>query len=122
MTTTYYSEEHEWVTVDGDTATMGITKFAAEQMGDVVFVDQQDTGTGFQKGDEIGAIESVKVASEIYAPVDGEIVAVNSDLADNPGTLNEDPEGAAWIYKIKISDDSQLADLMDRKAYDDMTG
>jgi len=119
---TYYSDEHEWLTVDGDTATLGITKHAAEQLGDVVFVEQQDAGEEFEKGGEIGVIESVKAASEIYAPVDGEIVQVNDTLADNPGALNEDPEGAAWIYKIKLSDASQLEELMDLDGYKALIG
>ncbi|MEX0327417.1 MAG: glycine cleavage system protein GcvH [Ruegeria sp.] len=114
---TYYSEEHEWIDVDGDTATLGITKHAAEQLGDVVFVEQQEVGDEFEKDGEIGVIESVKAASELYAPVDGEIIEVNETLADNPGALNEDPEGNAWIYKIKIADTSQLEDLMDESGY-----
>ncbi|APX18164.1 glycine cleavage system protein H (plasmid) [Phaeobacter inhibens] len=120
--TTYYSEDHEWITVEGDTATLGITKHAADQLGEVVFVEQQDTGEEFEKGGEIGVIESVKAASEIYAPLDGEITAVNEDLADNPSALNEDPEGAAWIYKIKLSDTSQLEDLMDLDGYKALIG
>ena len=115
--TTYYSEDHEWLTVEGDTATLGITTHAAEQLGEVVFIEQRETGDDFEKGDEIGVIESVKAASEIYAPVDGEVVAVNDTLPDNPGALNEAPEGEAWIYKIKISDPSQLDDLMDKDGY-----
>ncbi|WP_293573830.1 glycine cleavage system protein GcvH [Phaeobacter sp.] len=120
--TTYYSEEHEWITVEGDTATLGITKHAADQLGEVVFVEQQDAGDDFEKGGEIGVIESVKAASEIYAPLDGEITEINEDLADNPGALNEDPEGGAWIYKIKLSDTSQLEDLMDLDAYKALIG
>ena len=102
---TYYSEEHEWLTVEGDTATLGITKHAAEQLGEVVFVEQQDVGEEFAKDGEIGVIESVKAASEIYAPGRWrDPTEVNETLADNPGALNEDPEGEAWIYKIKITD------------------
>ncbi len=119
---TYYSEDHEWLTVEGDTATLGITKHAAEQLGEVVFVEQQESGDEFEKSGEIGVIESVKAASEIYAPVDGEIVEVNESLADNPGALNEDPEGDAWIYKIKLSDASQLEDLMDLDGYKSLIG
>ena len=119
---TYYSEEHEWSDVNGDTATLGITKHAAEQLGDVVFVEQQEVGDEFEKDGEIGVIEAVKAASELYAPVDGEIVEVNEALADNPGALNEDPEGEAWIYKIKITDASQLEDLMDEAGYKDFIG
>jgi len=114
---TYYSEEHEWLSVEGDVATLGITKHAAEQLGEVVFVEQQEVGDEFEKDGEIGVIESVKAASELYAPVDGEIVEVNEALADNPGALNDDPEGEAWIYKVKIADASQLDDLMDEAGY-----
>jgi len=118
----YYSEEHEWVLVEGEIATVGITKHAADQLGEIVFVEQRDAGDDFEKGDEIGVIESVKAASEIYAPVDGEVVEANEVLADNPGALNESPEGDAWIYKIKLSDSSQLEDLMDLDGYKALIG
>lgn len=119
---TYYSEEHEWITVEGDVATLGITQHAADQLGEVVFVEQREAGEEFEKGGEIGVIESVKAASEIYAPLDGEVVEVNEALADNPGALNESPEGDAWIYKIKIADASQLDDLMDLDGYKALIG
>ncbi|KIC22900.1 MULTISPECIES: glycine cleavage system protein GcvH [unclassified Leisingera] len=119
---TYYSEEHEWITVEGDVATLGITQHAADQLGEVVFVEQREAGEEFEKGGEIGVIESVKAASEIYAPLDGEVVEVNEALADNPGALNESPEGDAWIYKIKLSDASQLDDLMDLDGYKALIG
>ncbi|MFY0312500.1 glycine cleavage system protein GcvH [Leisingera sp. D0M16] len=119
---TYYSEEHEWITVEGDVATLGITQHAADQLGEVVFVEQREADEEFEKGGEIGVIESVKAASEIYAPLDGEVVEVNEALADNPGALNESPEGDAWIYKIKISDASQLEDLMDLDGYKALIG
>jgi len=115
--TTYYSEEHEWVTLDGDLAIVGITAHAAEQLGDIVFIEQKEEGDEFECGDEIGVIESVKAASEIYAPVDGEVVEANSILENNPSTLNESPESDAWIYKIKLTDPSQLEGLMDLAAY-----
>ena len=120
--TTYYSEEHEWITVEGDVATLGITQHAADQLGEVVFVEQKEAGDEFEKGDEIGVIESVKAASEIYAPLDGEVVEVNEALADNPGALNESPEGDAWIYKIKLSDAGQLDGLMDLDGYKALIG
>ncbi len=120
--TTYYSEDHEWVRLDGDTGTLGITGHAAEQLGDVVFVELKETGEAFAQGDEIGVIESVKAASEIYAPVDGEIIAVNDTLADAPALVNESPEGDAWLYRIRLSDPSQLDALMDRDAYGAFTG
>lgn len=118
----YYSEEHEWVLVEGDVATVGITKHAADQLGEIVFVEQREAGDEFEKGDEIGVIESVKAASEIYAPVDGEVIEANDVLADNPGALNESPEGDAWIYKIKLSDSAQLEDLMDLDGYKALIG
>ena len=120
--TTYYTEDHEWLSVEGDIATMGITEHAAELLGEIVFVEQKDAGDDFEKGDEIGVIESVKAASELYAPVDGEVVEVNDDLADAPAKLNESPEGDAWIYKIKISDASQLENLMDAAGYKELIG
>ena len=113
----YFTADHEWLKIDGEIATIGITVHAAEQLGDIVFVELKDAGDSFSKGDEMGVIESVKAASEIYAPVDGEIVEANSKLADNPSALNEDPEGNAWLYKMKISDAGQLGGLMDADAY-----
>ncbi|WP_350335961.1 glycine cleavage system protein GcvH [Coralliovum pocilloporae] len=113
----YYSEEHEWVRVEGDTATVGITKHAADQLGDIVFVEVNEAGEEFDKGDEIGTIESVKAASEIYAPVAGEILEVNGTLEDAPASLNEDPEGGAWLCKIKVSESAELDELMDADAY-----
>lgn len=115
----YFSEEHEWILVEGDTATLGITTHAAEALGEIVFIEQKDAEDDFEKGDEIGVIESVKAASELYAPVDGEVVEINESLADNPSLLNESPEADGWIYKIKISDAGQLDDLMDADAYKD---
>ena len=119
---TYYSEEHEWVAVEADIATVGITQHAADQLGDIVFVELKEAGDEFGKGDEIGVIESVKAASEIYAPVNGEVIEANEALADNPGALNESPEGDAWIYKIKLADTSQLDDLMDLDGYNGFIG
>ena len=120
--TTYYSEEHEWIAVEGDTATVGITAHAAEQLGEIVYVEQKDGGDTFAKGDEIGVVESVKAASEIYAPVDGEIVEVNEALVDEPGKVNEDPLGDAWFFKMKAADASQMDDMMDEAAYKDFIG
>lgn len=120
--TTYYSEDHEWITVEGDTATIGITKHAADQLGEIVFVEQKEVGDEFEKGEEIGVIESVKAASEIYAPLDCEVTAVNETLEENPAALNESPEGDAWIYKVKLSDAAQLADLMDLGGYKALIG
>ncbi len=116
--TTYYTEEHEWLVVEGTTATVGITAHAAEQLGDIVFIDLQDPDTEFEAGDEIGVVESVKAASDIFAPVKGKIVEANEALADNPALANEAPEGDGWFYKIEIADASELEGLMDKAAYD----
>jgi len=115
--TTYYTEDHEWLDVDGDVATLGITEHAAEQLGEVVFVELKDVGDTFAKGDEVGVVESVKAASEIYAPVDFEILEANDSLADTPAEVNESPESDAWFYRIRITDESQLSELMDETAY-----
>lgn len=117
-----YTEDHEWLRVDGDVVVVGITEHASEQLGDVVFVELPEAETQVAKGDDICVIESVKAASDIAAPVDGEIVEVNDDLADNPGMVNEDPTGAAWFFKMKVEDMSQLDDLMDEDAYNEMIG
>ncbi|MEQ8440478.1 MAG: glycine cleavage system protein GcvH [Alphaproteobacteria bacterium] len=114
-----FSEEHEWVDVDGDVATVGITDHAQEQLGDIVFVELPDVGAEFGKDDETGVVESVKAASEVYAPVGGEIVEVNEALNDNPALVNEDAEGDGWFFKIKLSDASELDDLMSEKEYKD---
>lgn len=115
--TTYYSEEHEWLEVEGDIATLGITKHAAELLGEVVFVELKEAGDTFTKDDEIGVVESVKAASELYAPVTGEIVETNTALEETPDQVNEDPEGNSWFYKIKLDDASELEALMDENAY-----
>lgn len=116
--TTYYTEDHEWISVDGDTGTVGITKYAAEQLGDVVFVEVPEAGASFGKGDDMAVVESVKAASDVYAPISGSVTAGNDALADAPETVNEDPEGAGWFCKLKLSDPSQLNGLMDKAAYD----
>src|SRR5215217_4343426 len=103
-----YSKEHEWVTVEGDVATIGITDHAQEQLGDVVFVELPQPGKKLSKGDEAAVVESVKAASEVYAPVSGEVVEVNSDLESSPGTVNEDPAGRGWFMKIRLTDQSEL--------------
>jgi len=112
-----YADSHEYIRVEGDVGTVGISSYAQEQLGDVVFVELPEKGKVFSKGDEAAVVESVKAASEVYAPVSGEIVEANSDLEANPGLVNEDPEGGAWFVKIKISDKGELDAMMDADAY-----
>ena len=116
--TTYYTNEHEWISVDGDVGTVGITKFAAEKLGDVVFVDLPDAGKAVKKDADMAVVESVKAASAVYAPVTGEVTEANTAIVDEPAKVNEDPEGAGWFVKIKLSDKGQLSGLMDKAAYD----
>ncbi|MBA4801769.1 MAG: glycine cleavage system protein GcvH [Euryhalocaulis sp.] len=115
--TTKYTKDHEWIRVEGEVGTVGITPHAAEQLGDVVFVELPDVGANLKKGDEAAVVESVKAASEVYAPVSGEVVEVNSAIADNPGTVNEAADGAGWFIKLKLSDAGELDGLMDEGAY-----
>lgn len=117
-----YTEEHEWLRVEDDIVVVGITEHASEQLGDVVFVELPETETQVAKGDDIVVIESVKAASDITAPLDGEIIAVNDDLADNPGLVNEDPLGGAWFFKMKVDDLSQIESYMDEDAYKELIG
>ena len=117
-----YTEDHEWLRVDGDVVVVGITEHASTQLGDVVFIELPEAGTQVSKGDDAVVIESVKAASDITAPVEGEIVEVNDALADNPGKVNEDPTGEAWFFKMKLEDMSQLDDLMDEDAYKELIG
>jgi glycine cleavage system H protein len=115
-----YTEDHEWLRVEGDLVVVGITDYAAGQLGDVVFVELPEVEAVVAKGDEVVVIESVKAASDILAPVDGEIVAVNDKLADTPGLVNEDPTGAAWFFKMKVDDLSVLDDFMDEDEYNEL--
>ncbi|MET1413999.1 glycine cleavage system protein GcvH [Roseibium sp. HPY-6] len=115
--TTYYSKDHEWIAVDQGIATIGITSYAQEQLGDVVYVELPEAGAEFAQGDEAAVVESVKAASEVYAPIDGEVVESNAALADEPAKVNEDPEGAAWFLKMKVGNESQLAELLDEAGY-----
>jgi len=117
-----YTEEHEWLRVEGDVVVVGITDHAAEQLGDVVFVELPEIEAVVAKGDEVCVIESVKAASDITAPVDGEIVEVNDALTDNPGLVNADPQGDAWFFKMKLDDLSVLDDLMTEDEYKDFLG
>jgi len=117
-----YTEEHEWLQEEGDLIVVGITEYAAEQLGDVVFVELPEEGTQVSKDDEVVVIESVKAASDILAPLDGEIVEVNDALTENPAKVNEDPMGDAWFFKIRPSDLSPMADYMDEAGYKDFIG
>ncbi|MEM8630247.1 MAG: glycine cleavage system protein GcvH [Pseudomonadota bacterium] len=112
-----YTEEHEWLRAEGDIVVVGITEHASTQLGDVVFVELPEVETMVAKGDEIVVIESVKAASDIVAPLDGEIVEVNDALTDNPALVNEDPTGEAWFFKLKVEDTGALDDYMDEDAY-----
>ena len=117
-----YTTEHEWLSIDGDIATVGITEHAQQQLGDVVFVDLPTVGKTVEQGKDAAVVESVKAASDVYAPITGEIIAVNDKLTNSPGLVNEDAEGAAWFMKIKIADPSQLDGMMDKVAYDKLVG
>jgi len=112
-----FTEEHEWLRVEGDEVVVGITAHAAEQLGDVVFIELPDEGTEVVKDDEVVVIESVKAASDILAPLDGEITEVNAVLVEEPSKVNDDPEGEAWFFKMKVEDLSVLDDLLDEAAY-----
>ncbi len=113
-----FTKDHEWVELDGDVATVGISKYAADQLGDVVFVETPEVGKKVQKGESLAVVESVKAASDVYAPISGEVVEANPDITGAPETVNADPEGGAWFARLKVSDPSQLDGLMDRAAYD----
>jgi len=115
--TTRYTRDHEWIRLDGDTATIGITDYAQEQLGDIVFVELPEVGQALEKGGEFCVVESVKAASEVFAPVAGEVTAVNAALADQPGTVNEAPEGEGWLIRIRPSDKAEIEGLMDAAAY-----
>ena len=112
-----YSEEHEWVTVEGDIATVGITDFAQKALGDIVFVEAPDVGSEINQGDETGVVESVKAASDIITPVSGEVVEVNEDLEAAPNTVNTDPMGDGWMFKVKLSDPEEIEGLMNAAEY-----
>jgi glycine cleavage system H protein len=117
MSATYYTQDHEWISVNGDTATVGITSYAQEQLGDLVYVELPEVGREVAKGDEAIVVESVKAASDVYAPVSGEVTEVNSALGDDPALVNRSPEADGWLIRLKISDKSELDGLMDEAAY-----
>ena len=117
--TTYFTREHEWIKVAGDTATVGITDHAQEALGDIVFTEVPDAGKQLSKGQEAAVVESVKAASDVYSPVSGEVTEGNQVVADDPSLVNSDPEGEGWFFKLKLSDTSELDGLMDESAYRD---
>jgi len=118
MSETRYTDQHEWVRVEGGEATVGITRYAAEQLGDVVFVELPKLGRNLAKGAEAAVVESVKAASEVYAPVGGAVAAVNEALNDDPAKVNGDPEGEGWFFKLKLSDPGELSALMTPDKYE----
>lgn len=113
----YFSEDHEWVDVDGDVATVGITDYAQEQLGDIVFVELPEEGKNFSKGDEAAVVESVKAASDVYAPVSGEVIEVNGELEGEPALVNSDAEEEGWFFKLRLTDPEELKTLMSESAY-----
>ena len=115
--TVYYTKEHEWVRVEGDTATVGITDFAQGQLGDIVFVEVPEAGRQVSQGGEAAVVESVKAASDVYAPVTGEVTEANPALGDDPSLVNTDPEGEGWFFRLRLGNPSQLEGLMDSDAY-----
>lgn len=114
----YFTEDHEWVDVDGDIGTVGISEYAQSQLGDIVFVDVPEDGKALAKGDEAAVVESVKAASDVYSPVSGNVLEGNSQLADDPSLVNSDAEGEGWFFKITLSDPSELETLMDETTYE----
>ena len=117
--TSYFTREHEWIKVDGDTATVGITDHAQEALGDIVFTEVPEAGKQLSKGQDAAVVESVKAASDVYSPVSGEVVEGNQAVIDDPSLVNSDPEGAGWFFRIKLSDNGELDGLMDEGAYRD---
>ena len=122
MATTYFTEDHEWIRVEGGVATVGITDYAQEQLGDLVFVELPEAGRKVAKGDVAVVVESVKAASDVYAPADGEIDEANTALSSDPALVNSAATGEGWLWKMKLSDDSQLSGLMDEAGYKKMIG
>lgn len=117
MSEVRYTKEHEWVRIEGTTATVGITEFAQGQLGDIVFVEVPSAGKELKAGGEAAVVESVKAASEVYAPVSGKVIEGNSALPDSPETVNKDPQGAGWFFKMQLSNPAELSGLMDENAY-----
>ena len=122
MSTLKFTRDHEWVRVEGDAAVIGITDYAQTQLGDVVYVELPALGRRVVKGKEAAVVESVKAASEVYAPISGEVIAVNDALAGEPGRINSDPQGEGWFFKLRIADAKELGDLLDEAAYTAFVG
>ena len=117
-----FTEEHEWLKIEGGVATVGITTHAAEQLGDLVFVELPEVGATFEKGGDAATVESVKAASDVYCPLDGEIVESNQAIVDDPSLVNSDPQGAGWFFKLKLANPSDADGLMDEAAYKELVG
>lgn len=117
-----YTADHEWLALEGDVATVGITQHAVEQLGDLVFVQLPDVGAKIAKGDGVAVVESVKAASDVYAPLDGEVVAINQAIVDDPSLVNSAPQGKGWFFKIKVADKGALTALLDEAGYKALIG
>ena len=118
MSNTKFSKEHEWIKLEGDVATIGITKHATEMLGDIVFAELPEKGSNVEKDGNAGVVESTKAASDVYTPVSGEVVEINQSIVDDPSKINADPEGGAWFFKLKLKDKSELDTLMNKDEYD----
>ena len=118
MSNTKFSKEHEWITVDGEVGTIGITKHATEMLGDIVFTELPEKGSNVEKDGTAGVVESTKAASDVYTPVSGEVVETNQEIVDDPSKINQDPENTAWFFKLKLKDKSEMDSLMNKEDYD----
>ena len=118
MSEVKFSKEHEWITLEGEVATIGITKHATEMLGDIVFAELPEKGSNVEKDGTAGVVESTKAASDVYTPVSGEVVDINQAIVDDPSIINEDPEGSAWFFKLKMKDMSEMDSLMNKEEYD----
>lgn len=122
MSDTYFTKDHEWIKIENNIGIVGITKYASEQLGDIVFVELPEKGNQAEKGKDIAVVESVKAASEIYSPVSGVIIDINENLNEAPEVVNEDPSGAGWFYKIEITNSEEISDLMSEHEYLELIG
>ncbi|WP_039759112.1 glycine cleavage system protein GcvH [Bartonella queenslandensis] len=122
MSKTYFTQDHEWLSVEGQVVTVGVTHYAQEQLGDLVFVDLPQSGTKLSKGEAAAVVESVKAASDVYSPLDGEVVEINEALADNPELVNQKAETEGWLWKMTLQDETQLEGLLDEDAYKALIG